>query len=582
MADERDEIRTRVNIVDLVGQVVNLKRTGKTWKGLCPFHADKNPSFTVDPTFGTYRCWSCGEHGDVFTWVMKQRHLEFPEALAFLADVAGVTLTKRGSNGPSKSDKTRWLAAMDDALAFFRERLAKSKDARAYCERRGLSDEVLDYWEIGYAPEGGDALATYLKKNGHSLMECKSLFLVDEDSVGGYFDKFRSRLIFPIRDEAGNLVAFGGRLLGDGHPKYINSGDTPLYRKSKVLYGMNKAKDGLGKEKRAVLVEGYLDVMACHSAGVTGALASLGTSLAEDHARLLKRWCDSVVILYDSDAAGQKAADRAVAILQGEGLKTRVALMPPGEDPDTLLRTAGPAAVQQAVEAGLRPIEYKVRKLLATTSPEQEDDFWPSAVEILATSATNEMELDKYVVKLASMYPGVTDALSAQKALRAQVMRFRKEKARAREDDPPPRPMNPFKSLQQLKPPEIAIFGALLQPGMRQLAWATCGNVELFLTETGRQLAESIRLAFPEGPPSGAPAAWVNHIEPEELRDTFMVAQYDPRLEQMTPQYLEDSIATMRREHDEHDVSRLRAEPKTDESLIEIHNRLRKLKGQSE
>lgn len=543
MVDERDEIRSRINIVDLVGQSVLLKKTGKTWKGLCPFHADKNPSFTVDPTLGNYKCWSCGEHGDVFTWVMKTRHLDFVEALKFLADMAGITLQARGGPVVTKSDKARWASAMSDALAFFREQLQKNEVALSYCSRRGLNSDVLTEWEIGYAPDVGDALAAQLKKKGHQLAECKELFLVEEDSIGGYYDKFRGRLIFPIRNETGDLVAFGGRLLGDGHPKYINSSDTPLYRKSKVLYGMNRAKDYLAKEKRAVLVEGYLDVIACHTAGVKSALASLGTSLAEDHVRLLKRWCDKVVILYDSDAAGQKAADRAVEMIKAEGLAARIALMPAGEDPDTLLRTAGPSAVQLAVETGLRPLEYKIQKLKATLRPDQ-DEFWPAAVEALA-SATNAMEEDKYIVEIAAMFPGGTDQVRMQRALKEEVRRFKAKRKLAAPDQPVARSQNPFKKTP-LSSAEVAVFRALQEPGLRQVSWNLCGEEGIFVSELARALATAIREAFPDGPPTEKPAVWVPKIEPESLREVFIDAQHDPLEARFTPDVLEAAIRKLR------------------------------------
>lgn len=572
MADERDEIRSRINIVDLVGQSVLLKKTGKSWKGLCPFHADKNPSFTVDPTLGSYRCWSCGEHGDIFTWVMKTRHVEFVEALQFLAEMAGVSLNSRGPT-VTKSDKTRWMAAMQDALSFYREELLKSEAALAYCARRGLTQATLSEWEIGYAPDVDGALATHLKKKGHSLAECRDLFLVAEDSVGGFSDKFRGgRLMFPIRTENNDLVAFGGRLLGDGHPKYINSGDTPLYRKSKVLYGMNRAKDAMAKEKRAVLVEGYLDVIACHAAGVKSAVASLGTALAEDHARLLKRWCEQVVILYDSDAAGQKAADRAVEILRNENIRTRIALMPEGEDPDTLLRTAGPAAVQHAVETGLRPTEYKIRKLLATMKP-TDDEFWSRAIEILA-AASNEMEMDRYVVELAGMYPGSTDPLASQNALRREIGKYKRQMRSAPAGEMAAHPSMPM-TPRELHASEIAIFRGLLEPGVRQLAWNICGEGDIFVSELGREVAAAVRAAFPGGPPTEKPSVWVPAIEPENLREAFALAQHDLRFEGITNKLLEDAVQRLRRLRKNRELEQIKKQPQDNERLRDFLNKLK-------
>lgn len=579
MTDERDEIRSRINIVDLVGEVVHLKKAGKTWKGLCPFHADKNPSFYVDQTFGSYRCWSCSESGDIFTWVMKTRHVDFPEALRILAERAGVELGS-APKGPSKSEKLSWAEAMKDALSFFCEQLSKNENALAYCERRGLHAETRSYWELGYAPDVGDALAAFLRRKGHSLSACRDLFLVEEDQVGGYYDKFRGRLIFPIRDEAGSVVAFGGRLLGDGHPKYINSSDTPLYRKSKVLYGMHRAKDVMSKTKRAVLVEGYVDVIACHASGVTEAVASLGTALAEDHAKLLRRWCENVTILYDSDSAGQKAAARAVEILQAEKLRTRIALMPEGEDPDTLLKSAGPAAVKLAVDKGIKPTEFRFQKLQQALTP-SDDEFWPQAVEILADER-NELLLDKFIVNMAALYPGATDQISTQNALRNQVKSLRRRRKQIAPDAPAPKALHPFRSLQKLHSAEIAMFKAVLDKSLRVLAWSLILEPESFLTTDGRAVAGALKNAFGEHPPEGAPASWVNQLQPDDAREIFMVAQYDPRVEIISQKFIEDAVRHIRAKREKKSIRGLLDDKKSDESLNEITERLRKLKGQND
>ncbi|MCH8980224.1 MAG: DNA primase, partial [Armatimonadetes bacterium] len=278
MADERELVRSRIDILDLVGQRVRLKRSGKNWTGLCPFHEDRNPSFSVSPDIGRYKCWSCDASGDVFTWVMETQGVEFREALEILAKQAGVELT-RGSR-QDHTRRRRMTDAMAVALDFFRDQLQVSQRAREYCKGRGLDDDTLARWDIGYAPDLGEALAAELKKKGCKLSECRELFLVDGNEQIGYGDRFRGRVIFPIRDDQGNLIAFGGRIIGDGRPKYINSSDTPLFSKSRTLYGMHRARDTVRKLRRAVVVEGYLDVIACHRAGVTNAVATLGTSLA--------------------------------------------------------------------------------------------------------------------------------------------------------------------------------------------------------------------------------------------------------------------------------------------------------------
>lgn len=540
MADERDEIRARINIVELVGREVPLKKSGKRWTGLCPFHQDKNPSFNVSPETGRYRCWACGEQGDIFDWVMKRRNVDFAEALQELAKEAGVVL-RRGA-GIAPSTRQGYETAMDAALELFRGELARSEVAQEYCRRRGLDAETLEAWQIGFAPESGQALPGAMKRRGIPLPDAKELFLVDADAQGGYYGKFRGRLMFPIRDEKGTLVAFGGRLLGDGHPKYINSSDTPLYRKSRVLYGMHRARESLTKERRAVLVEGYLDVIACHRAGVTTALASLGTALAEDQAKLLKRWCDEVVVLYDSDAAGQKAADRAIEVLGAEGLRVRIALMPPGEDPDTLLRNAGPDAVRRAAAGGLTPVAYRLGLLERRLSPET-DEFWTEATTILAEEE-NDLEVVRHLDRLAGLYPGTKDLELAKRALRGMVGKVR----RAHKGPTAPvreRPVvraEPRAIRGELTSAEVALFGALLQDKFRRQAFLLARAPDLFQSGLAREFSQAIAAAFPLGPPEGSPAEWLPRLGNPELEGKLADLMQDPRLERMPEEFLRDTF----------------------------------------
>lgn len=516
MADERDLIRSRIDIVELVSQRVSLKKAGKSWTGLCPFHDDRNPSFRVNPELGVYKCWACGVGGDIFTWVMETEHVDFPEALRILAKQAGVEITRRDKREPSVIEAQE--GAMAEAQAFFREQLLKSTVAREYCENRGLDTTTLDTWEIGYAPDVNGALATHLQKKGFALSLCKDLFLVDKDSSGGYFDRFRGRLMIPTRDERGRLVAYGGRIIGDGQPKYINSGDTPLYSKGRVLYGMNRAKEAMSASKQAILVEGYLDVIACHRAGVTTAVASLGTSLAEDQVRLLKRWCEEVVVLYDSDAAGQKAAERACDLLGKGGLKVRVALVPSGKDPDTLLREQGAEAVRRMVEQPLTEAAYLIAQLESRV-PATEDEFWDGAVEILA-KAKKHQEIVGLIDALAPRFPYTKD----QSVARLQIERMIKA-VRAKNRNPAGR--RPAHSAgrdmrNDLKGFEAAVLKALLVPELKDEAWAVCKRSELFVTGMGRKLAESVVKEFPNGIPSEKTSTWLPKVTEPELRDALM------------------------------------------------------------
>lgn len=510
MSDDRDAIRSRIDIVDLVSQRVQLKRAGRHFKGLCPFHEDRNPSFTVSPETGYYKCWSCGESGDIFTWVMKTQNVEFGEALKQLAEQAGVTLSRQAEEkGPSRSQR---IAIMEEALRFFRAELEKSKVAREYLENRALPNETIDEWELGYAPSSDSELAGHLKRKGFLLSEAAPLFLIEDDGTGGYYDKFRGRLMFPIRDERGDLVAFGGRIIGDGQPKYINSGDTPLFRKSKVLYGLLRAKEGLAKTKTAVLVEGYLDVIACHRAGIVTALASLGTSLAEDHAKLLKRWCEEVVVLYDADAAGEKAAARACEILQAADLKVRVALMPPGEDPDTLLRKAGSAAVVSAASAGLTPLEFRLMRIEQSLDPNS-DEFWKEAITAMA-EASSWPQIERQAARMATRYLGgsregkVAGLMEQVRTEKRTRQKQRKVAAQAVVSLP--------NTLQTITQAEAIVLRAFLSEELRSQAIDGLKSGP-FSSPWGRQIAEAIVVAFPTAP-VGPPVDWLIQVGNEAIR----------------------------------------------------------------
>lgn len=419
---------------------------------------------------------------------MKTQGLDFREALKLLADQAGVQLAQYTGPKVDKSEREKWLATMQSALIFFRNELGKSAKAKAYCDNRDLPQAVIDEWELGYSPEVREAMVTHLKRDGHVLAEAEKLFLVQGDQQIGYAAKFFGRLMFPIRDDRGDLVGFGGRVIGDGNPKYINSSDTPLYRKSRVLYGFHKARDRMMKDRHAVLVEGYLDVIACHRAGVTEAVASLGTALAEDHAKLLKRYCDRVTILYDADSAGQKAAVRAVEILEATGLACRVALMPQGEDPDTLLRTKGADAVRDAVGRAESPFDFQIRLLEAQHGVEA-DRFWQELPVMLA-KAPSELDLEKHLLRLAGQHPSIPNAQAATKALRREVAKHRRTQKSGGPSDPISLPSKAGVGLLRA---EQIIFAAWLHEEGRTLVRDILEKPEMWQSAAARSLIGGLK-----------------------------------------------------------------------------------------
>lgn len=503
---------------------------------------------------------------------MKTQNVDFPEALEILAREAGVELAPR-SGTPSRNLRDRQLAAMEEALRFFREQFFKSRDARAYVERRGLDKDALETWEIGFAPPDGNLLSQRLGKNGFPLEMCRELFLVDQ-SGPGFRDKFFNRLMFPIRNERGELLAFGGRVLGDGHPKYINSGDTPLFKKSRVLYGMFRAREAMRKQRRAVLVEGYLDVIACQRSGVDTTVASLGTALSEEHAQLLRRWVDEVTILYDGDAAGQKAAERACEVLAPTGLRVRVALLPAGDDPDTLLRNAGPRAVLDAAETGVTPLEFRIRTIESKLQPSDEQ-FWTEIVDALASS-TIPTETERFVTEIATRHLSGQSLRGARETLYSRIRdRQRQRRKEAR------RPTRPVEQADigrpSLSSQEAQVVRCLLEPALATDAWRVLKEEGLFYTSLGRRVVEAVGRAFPDEPPVGPAASWLGRIDDEEVCQAIAETEYGLHL-LASEAGLQSAASFLRKERDSRNLATIKESESGDERLRKIQERLRNLK----
>ena len=349
------EIRDRVDIVELIGGYVQLKRSGRNFQGLCPFHQEKTGSFNVNPDRAIYHCFGCGVTGDVFSFLMEHDHLSFPEALRQLAGRAGVDLAKyEGVSSAASGKRDLLYRAHALAVRLYRETLKRDEGraAREEISRRGLSQEIVDEYRLGAASDSWDRLLSVAAKDGIRPDVLERAGLAIRKDSGGYYDRFRGRLMFPIEVIGGKVIGFGGRILGEGEPKYLNSPESPLFQKRKTLYGFPQAQDSIRKERRAILVEGYTDVLALAEAGIRGALASLGTAFTPDHATFLARSCDEVLVLFDGDEAGQNAARASCGALLGAGLKVRVIFLPAGEDPDSLIRREGPDRFRERLESG--------------------------------------------------------------------------------------------------------------------------------------------------------------------------------------------------------------------------------------
>lgn len=359
--EEIEEIRARVNIADVVGRYVHLKPQGSRYVGVCPFHPDKSPSFTVSPEKGLYHCFGCGEGGDVFRFLMAIERIEFPEAVRRLAEEAGVPLSHR-DGGAEGGQKERLRALLERAVRFFEGKLYEPLGRRALRylqEARGFTEETLRRFRLGYAPPGDLLLQTFQSE----LSELQKLGLVLEGDRGRW-SFFRDRVIFPLADAQGRVVGFAGRTLKDEEPKYLNTRATPLFEKRHLLYGLAQARAGLAQQGFALLVEGYTDVLAAHQHGFTNAVASMGTAFTPQQARLLRRFVPKVLLAYDRDAAGRAATLRGMAQLLRAGLEVEVVVLPPGEDPDGLLRRGGPEAFREFLQRARPFPEFYVQALL--------------------------------------------------------------------------------------------------------------------------------------------------------------------------------------------------------------------------
>ncbi len=335
------EIKDRLNIVDLIEHYVSLTKSGSQYRGLCPFHDDKNPSLNVNEEKGLFHCFSCGSGGDMFGFYMRYNNISFSEAALELAKRAGVSINSSGVSDTKKSPKEPLYRFNTFAAELYHSFLTHSpgaQSAREYLKGRGLSIEAAKEFQLGFAPDRWDFLFEELKHKNMPLKHAQELGLIVRKKSGdGYYDMFRNRVVFPIKDIEGRVVGFGGRTLGGDEPKYINSPESPVYHKGRVLYGLDNARDAIRRTKTAVVVEGYMDCLALHSAGMKNALATLGTSLTAEHAGLLKRLAKDAVLVFDGDSSGAKASMRALKVFLNEGLSPRMVVLPHGDDPDSFI-----------------------------------------------------------------------------------------------------------------------------------------------------------------------------------------------------------------------------------------------------
>lgn len=412
-----EQVKDRTDILDVVSGYVSLSKAGQNFKGLCPFHSEKTPSFMVSPSRQIFHCFGCGTGGNVFTFVMKMEGTNFPETVREMARKAGIAVPDAapGVRPSQDSGNREKLERLNEAAqAWFARNLAGAeagREARLYLKERGMFEDTLEAFGFGYAPESWDGLLKHLLKGGFTIQDILLAGLVvQKEGAGkgardasGYYDRFRSRVMFPIRDLRKKVIGFGGRILGEGMPKYLNSPETPLFNKGRALYLLEKAREAAGKTDTLIIVEGYFDAIALHQAGIANVVATLGTALTPDHIRTIRRYVKRVVLLFDPDEAGVRAALRTLDLFMDSGLGVKVISLPDGDDPDTFIRNQGTEAFARMQEKAPSLLDFAVAHSLEKAGSNSIEDRIRSVDDVLRIlqKTSNRLEKEEYTKRVA-------------------------------------------------------------------------------------------------------------------------------------------------------------------------------------
>jgi len=402
------KVKEQSDIVDVISDTIRLKKTGRNYLGVCPFHHEKTPSFTVSRDKQIYKCFGCGEAGNVISFVMKTRNLTFPESVKVLAERIGIDIEESIEKKAQKAKFEKMYNINVEAARYFYGNLRKNQNAYSYFKNRGIDDATMKRFGLGFALDGWHNLKNYLKTKGLKDEELLNLGLTVQSPKGTIYDRFRNRVIFPVFDSNGKVIGFGGRVLDDSKPKYLNSPETPLFKKGIHLYGLNFAiKNDMNRT--VIIVEGYMDCISLHQHGITNVVATLGTALTDYQAKLLKRYADKIIISFDADIAGQNATLRGLEILKKEGFDIRVLKVPQGKDPDEYIKANGKDAFLKLIENALPLIDYRLKKAedgINFTNKEMIIKYAKEVANVLST--LDSIERDVYV-KQVSQKSGVSE-----------------------------------------------------------------------------------------------------------------------------------------------------------------------------
>lgn len=538
-----DDVRQRADIVEVISTHVALKKKGQNYTGLCPFHQEKTPSFVVSPAKQIFHCFGCGKGGNVFSFLMEQEGLNFTEAVEKLALRYGISLPQKEMSPAQKqavARNKRHEALNTWAMEYFQSCLKgpDGEKARTYLSGRGLDETTIERFALGYAPLQWDGLFLYLKDKGAQPEEMLQLGLIQKTAKGTWIDRFRDRVMFPILNEKGVAVGFGGRAMGDAQPKYLNSQDTPAFQKGQHLYALNLAKGAIRQKDQVVLMEGYMDVIAAHQHGITQAVATLGTALTQEQIKLLMRYSYQSLLCFDADAAGQKATLRSIELLIVHGASVKVLQIPEGKDPDDFLRSRGREAFEKLLERALTYFEY----LFEMEKAKHDVDTMTGKVAVLQGMLPYLNRISSPVARQGYITLMAQSLSFPEQAIVAELRRHQKG-VRGEET---PTPQKQYQE-QAFEKAQKTVLRCLLADRDKQSTFESCGGAELF----AQRLPQSIYLAFLQLCEQGK-----NLREPEDL----VALLEDPAQQQWLSGVLleeapygeeskvyEDSILTLRR-----------------------------------
>lgn len=490
--DKIEEVRLRSDIVVQISEFVTLKKAGKNYLGLCPFHKEKTPSFTVNPDKQIFYCFGCGEGGNIISFLMKINQMTFPEAVRHLAAKTGVVIPEKTMTAREKSDigiREKISRINEQAALFFAKTLfsPKGRAARDYLKGRGLAESVVREFRMGYSPEIWQGLRDHLEKQKISLDIAEKAGLLLAGKEGGLHDRFRGRVMFPIEDINGRVIAFGGRILNDGQPKYLNSPESPVYIKGRHLYGLHRTKDDIRSNGYAILVEGYIDLIAVWNAGVRNVVATLGTALTSDQVQLLKRYTNQVVVLFDPDEAGKKALARSLPLFLAAGVHAKAAVLPHGYDPDLFIRKYGQEQLEKIVGDARSAVDYYIETIIGKRDETLEDtyDALRQAIPFIA-GIGDAIERNLFVKRVAEKLGIEQESLKAQ--INAAVGKTGKADA-----DIPQKRVKPSREIDAV---ELALIQAMVEWPDKIEAVGSSMVFDYFLNDELKNIGQQIHTSF--------------------------------------------------------------------------------------